>query len=457
MLPIRNLWLLLGVLYASTVMALPDLERGKLALARGDHATAEANLKPLAERGYLEAKIELAKLYAREDDPAQWRKAEALLREAMQREPTVRLALARVMLRDPETADPLEIRDLLDAAAAEGDPDVLKLQVRLYRNYPGTFRTDEAAEHVRELALSPLVDERDEAMSWYRAYAEEPGYAKELLQLCEKDLDQQPECLGDFARYFRVEGDEARLEQVVETSTRRYENGEISSEDLVDVVKVLSSEELAGAPQTRHAYSLLSVIAQPGADVRERMAKLLIDDPTLDPDRDAESLLEDAMAAGSMEASMVLGRRLMRDSNPDADPARAEKLLQQATPTVPAAHYFLGRFYERGYAGRMDAQRALHHYLAAARQGYERADLALARLYWKGRGVRVDAVNAYVFARLAHHHHFEEALPLLAEIVPAMNPGQRAEADALAEREFSARHATAQAVAVHQPIGEIQP
>src|SRR3546814_8201776 len=55
-----------GVL-VSHAQGLPDLARGKQSAAAGRLDDAEADLKPLAEQGYVEAQIALARLYAQID------------------------------------------------------------------------------------------------------------------------------------------------------------------------------------------------------------------------------------------------------------------------------------------------------------------------------------------------------------------------------------------------------
>src|SRR3546814_19802285 len=57
-----------GVL-VSHAQGLPDLARGKQSAAAGRLDDAEADLKPLAEQGYVEAQIALARIYAQIGKP----------------------------------------------------------------------------------------------------------------------------------------------------------------------------------------------------------------------------------------------------------------------------------------------------------------------------------------------------------------------------------------------------
>lgn len=436
-------WLMLA---CGAALALPDLARGLAALERGEVEQARADLAPLAEYGYVKAQIGLARLFAAEPSPEARQHAEEWLRRAVKQDPSVRLELARLLLADAPHSDPMEVDRLLTAVAQErGDDAVLRLRVRLYREYPQHFKTNEAAEFAARAAASEQPELRAAALSWYRVHAGQPQYAEALAQLCRRDLDVQPDCHADLARHARQIGDAEQYRVSLRIARSKAAAGELPADTIGRVARVAVAEDLPGEPDPSVAYALFAQVEQPAPDTRVRIAKLLLDDPTLDPEADAVAMLAQAMEQGSGEtadeAAMVLGRHYLSARNPQADPARAERLLLDAVATQPAANFYLGRMFERGYRGRVQPQRALRHYLDAARGGYVWADMALARMFWNNRGVKVDPVNACTFALLADHNGVNEATELLQTLSRAMSPAQLEAAEGLAQREHRARHA----------------
>lgn len=438
----RPLGALLAVLLlAPAAWALPDLARGKAALERGDLAAAEADLKPLAESGYVEAQIALARTYAAQNTPDSARKAVEWYRMAAKQDPALRLPLARTMMRAGR-ADPKEIEGLLKDLVNE-DSAALPLQLRLYREFPQLTSRAAAAGLASRVAGSRLPEERAEAIAWYRDNRDEPAAEKALVGLCEKDRKLVQECYADLVRHYRSIDDKGALEKVGAEVLKRYKDAQITPDNLERVARALSSEDDLGEPDVESAYKLLLLIKEPSASVLARKARMLILKPSLDPEADPVDILRTAYKAGSMEAALYLGRLYLDDGSPHADPIEAERLLREAAPTLSGAHVWLGRLYERGYQGLPDPSRALKHYLVAARSGHPNADMALARMYSRNRGIRVDAVRAFAFAKLAEHYGNPGGSELIQRLLPVMSEQEVASAQALAEAEFDARHAAA--------------
>lgn len=426
-------------LSASPAWSLPDLARGKAALARGDLLMAEENLLPLAERGFVEAQLAVGRMYIAEGTPESMDKAQRWYRRAIKSEPEARISLARLLLQNVETSDPLEIESLLLDAQEASQPDALALRVRLYRSYPHKFNSVSAAKFAERAADSRRADDRAEAISWYRVHSDVPAYASALATLCEQDKNLQEDCLADLARHYRLNNRREDVAALRKEVREKFAAGKISNDALERFAQVLAADELPGEADPKGAYKLLALIEAPTSETQARVAKLLISYPELDSSRDPDTLLRRAYEQGSFEAAMLLGRRYLKPTNPNADPIRAQALLSEAADHVPAAHYFLGRFYERGYEGTVEATRALEHYLQAARQGYSRADLALSKMYSNNRGIKLDPVNAHVFARLAAHYQVEGAVEQLVEVQQSLSEQQLAEAQLKAEQEFDAR------------------
>lgn len=421
--------------------ALPDLARGRAALERGDLAAAELDLKPLAEQGYLEAQIALARTYAAQNTRESALKAVQWYRLAAKQDPALRLPLVRTMMRAGR-ADPTEVDKLLKEIVQE-DSAALPLQLRLYREFPQVTSRDAAAALARKVADSRLPEERAEAIAWYRANREEPVAEKALVALCERDRKLVQECYADLVLHYRTREDKAALEKISGEVLTRVKDQQITPETLERVARALSSEDEVGEPNVEGGYKLLALIKEPSPTVMARKARMLILKPSLDPEADPVEMLRAAYKAGSLEAALYLGRLYLDEFNPHADWIEGERLLREAAPTLSSAHVWLGRLYERGYMGLPDPSRALKHYLVAARAGHPNADMALARMYSRNRGIRVDPVRAFAFAKLAEHYGNPGAPDLINRLLPVMNPQQVASAQALAEAEFDARHAAA--------------
>lgn len=433
----------------SAAWALPDLARGKAALERGDLAAAEQDLKPLAEDGYLDAQVALARTYAAQNTRESALKAVEWYRMAAKQDPALRLPLVRTMMRSGRF-DAKEIEALLKDIAPQ-DSAAKPLQLRLYREFPQLVGIDTAAALAQQVSQSRLPEERAEAIAWYRANRDQPVAEKALVTLCERDRKLVQECYADLVLHYRSIQDKGALEKLSAEVLARYKDDQITADNLERVARAVSSEDEVGEPDVEGAYKLLLLIKEPSASVLARKARMLILKPSLDPGADPVDMLQAAYKAGSMEAALYLGRLYLDENNPHADAIEAERLLRQAAPTLSGAHVWLGRLYERGYQGLPDPSRALKHYLVAARSGHPNADMALARMYSRNRGIRVDTIRAYAFAKLAEHYGNPGAPDLLNRLLPVMNPQEIANAQALAEAEFDARHAAA---ALPHPVAD---
>lgn len=444
------------VLICGRSQALPDLARGLAAMQSGDTVQAEADLLPLAEQNYLDAQRALAQLYAGQDSPESLARAVHWYRIAMKKDPALRIALVRALLRSGPLEQPAEAERLLKEVVADNEAGALPLQLRLYREYPQLIEIRRAALIAQQVAGSKLVEERAEAIAWYRANRAEPAYAEALAALCGKDRRSVEECYPDLARHFRALGDQPALGRLRKEVLERYAQQQISSDTLERIARGLSADDLPGKPAVELAYALLAKIDQPTPAAVARKARLLLAQPNLDPGANAEALLQQAYGQGSAEAALQLGRLYLDELNPAADPVKAASLLTEAAQTLPSAHTWLGRLHERGYLGQPDPARALKHYLLAARAGFSNADFALARMYLANRGVRVDAVQAYTFGRLAEHQSHPGAAEFVAGLLPGMTQEEIQQGQALAQRELAAREATATpADAAHLATAEI--
>jgi alginate biosynthesis protein AlgK len=418
--------------------ALPDLERGIVALEQGRLDDALGDLQPLAQRGYSEAQIRLARLYVERGRGDDLDRAIHWYWTALPHDPArVRIPLARALL-DHGSATP-ELEALLEAAQDHGNPDALPLRLRLYVDHPQLAPPAQVAALAREAAQGDTVAAVDAALRWYRDRLDDPDLLDDATTLCARWLQQVNDCYAVLARSYRMRGDLESLEGLIAELRSRYQQQALAADTVDRTARRLVTSEIDAAPLTEDAYRLFALVAEQLPEAKTQMGRLLIDDATLAADTDAQTLLRQAMAAGDERASYYLGRLLMEADSAAVDPQRAFELLREASAVDPAAHFYLGRLLDRGYLGRPDKAQAAAHYLLAARSGYAKADLALAQMYWNNEGVRVDPVNAYCFARLAFHAQVPGSRELIAQLHAALDPLAEQHGQHKAEAEFSAR------------------
>lgn len=424
---------------------LPDLDRGTAALDAGNYEEAERNLLPLAQRSIVDAQIKLARLYVQRGRQGDLKSAIHWYWTALAADKSVRLPLVRAIVADG-SANTQTIA-LLREADDEGDPDAMRVRLRLYRDMPALAEPGEALALAKRAAQSGHVDDATAAISWFGAQPDSPEALAAMSDLCEQWGERVDACYGVLAQQLRAAGDSEAIAALVEKVEHGHAQGKVDREAVTRVASTLSASDRTGTAQPAAAYRLLKPLAAQSPEAKTRMARLLIDDPLLDEASNPRELLEQALADGWIEAALYLGRLHLDLQSPEADPARAVDLLEQASEQFPAAYFWLGRIYDDGYLGKADKPLALQQYLLAARGGYERADLALAQLYWNNRGASVDPVNAYCFARIAMHAGVVGAEELLMTMRSRIEPELIAQGQRKAEQEYAARQVAQRTIA----------
>lgn len=460
--------LVVAALTASCSSTLPDLQRGRAALAAGNTEAAVQDFAPLAERGYPEAQIGLARIHTARGTPADIARAVDWYRSALKSQPAADLPLARILIRSSAPSAVHEAEQLARGAERRGEPRALAILIALYTDHPELDQSGDTENLVRRAqALNPPLPQASAAVvRWYRTAPAGIAQSDALVTYCQTVLDILPDCYSDLARHYRAQGDTTQIERYAELATTAYRQGRISMPVVEHFARQLITPGAAGEPRPGIAYRLLNLSAERSPAGQVLLANLLTQDPSLDPQTDPIPLLEGAYAKGSADAALILGQRYMDGDSIAIEPQRAERYLLDAANTLPAAHLALGTLYERGMLGEADPARALDHYLTAARTGSPRADWALAQMFTASRGIARNTTNAYVFASLAARNsvsphnpqHEAERTALQIEQREAATrlrtqlPQHEAEqADALIERELvfrSTRAATLDAGSV---------
>lgn len=440
---LRGSWTVVLAAALAAGCAAPDLRRGKAALESGDTAAAERDLAPLAGLGFEDAKMQLARVYAKRSDPESLQQAIALYRELLRTNPEVAVPLARTLMTEGNDAAIGQAEQMLLKAEADGDERALVPLLELYSDHPQRDRKQRAPAIAQKVAKLDTPDAEAAVIKWYRrnALADE-RYARELIKRCEPAKDRIPECYVDLARHYRTTENDKPLQALCNAAMGRFAEGALPTPVLERLGWSLVSEDYPGEPLPAVAHPMLKRAAQSSDVAAVRLARLLIEYPHLDPEGAPEQLLQKAAERGNPEASLALGRLYLDGKLAPADPPRAAKYFERAAPSLPAAHYYLGRIYKRGYLGKSEPVRAAQHFLTAARGGYARADQALAQLFSDNRGVRPNLANAFVFATLAAGSETPEGAAMLRQIRAAMKPAQVQEAERLLRMELAVRNAT---------------
>lgn len=427
--------------------AAPDYRRGKAALEAGDIDAAEKDLQPLAGMGYDDAKLQLARVYARRTDPESLQKAIALYRELLDKDPAVAIPLARAMLSEGNETAIAQAEEMLIAADRQGNPLAPVLLLELYSDHPERDRGAQAARLAPRVAKMGTPEAEVAVIKWYRRNAlSDPKFAKALVDLCEPAKDRLPDCYVDLARYYRAAGADKKLKALHEAALKAQAGGLFTPAIEEKYGWSLASEDLQGAPWPEAAYPMLKDASETSTTATIRMARLLIEYPHLDSAARPEQLLLKAGEQGQPEALLALGRLYLDGKLVPGDPERAEKYLRQASATLPQAHYHLGRLYGKGMLGKADPVRAAQHFLTAARGGYFKADQALAQLFSDNRGVKPNYANAYVFATLASQEQVPEGDELLKQVRASLPASQVDDARRLLKQEVAVRQGTPRTV-----------
>lgn len=418
----------------------PDLGRGKARLEAGDIAAAEADLAPLAQLGFEDAKMQLARVYAKSGDPKQQQQAIALYREMLDKDPLVAVPLARALMEGGNEAGLLQAEQILLKSLDGKDPRAYVALLELYSDHPERDGKRRAPALAEQVAKVRSAEAEVAVIKWYRRNAlADARYGKELVKRCESARDRLPDCYVDLARHYRATGNDKSVRELLAAANRRFTGGSLPPLVLEKLAWSVVSEDIGGTPMPELARPLLARAAETSDTARVRLARLLIEYPHLDPDGNPEQLLLKAAERGNAEASLALGRLYLDGKLAPADPARALKYFERAAPTEPAAHYHLGRIFRRGYLGKPDPVLAARHFLTAARGGYPRADQALAQLFSDNRGVRPNLANAFVFATIAAENKTPEGALMLKQIRALLKPAQLQEAERLLRQELAVR------------------
>lgn len=220
---------------------MPDLARGQLAAAAGRTDEAESNFLPLAERGYVEAQLALARLYARLHTQQSTQKAIHWFRVAAAKAPLqAEVPLARLLLQQDRAPQLAEAQRLFAHAWDDRqDPEALAGLIELYTASPG-LDTQERMPTL--IATAEKLDQpvtNGALIAWYRATRDMPGHDARLLAMCRKSLNLAPTCYADLLRDARARNDRKGMRQMVAVATSQFGQGLIPIDVAASIARAL--------------------------------------------------------------------------------------------------------------------------------------------------------------------------------------------------------------------------
>jgi len=298
-----------GALIAGTDGA-ADIGRGNQARLAGRHDDAIRDLEPMAQRGYADAMLYLAAVYAQSPSMAAQDKAIAWYRKALPQRPEAVVPMARALTQSGQTRLVAEAEQLLLATRRRhDDPLADAALLNLYGLFPAFDTKQQAPKLAAALIKSPLPESRATAINWYRDEITDRASAERLLALCRKNLDAAPECYLDLVEYYRFTRDKAGLEKQVDAALKAF--------DTLTPLKV--SDSLDAMPLDVAALAgrlAVTLVEQPGIEDTLEQAEAVRNTRT------ADELLRDGAADDSTDGSEA----------PDPTPQTAA----DAVPATPA-------------------------------------------------------------------------------------------------------------------------
>ncbi len=424
--------LLVCVLLMTGCVRLPDLSLARRAAAAGDRETARWHLEELAARGYAVAWTDLGDM-AREHDA---RRAAYCYRQALAGDPRAPLRLGRLLAEnrglDPDGFD--TVRQRLLAAVGRGDDRAYRTLIRMYAAHPDLAGRTDVDQAITAARAGGVAAAEYGLVLWYQGLGTSGGHLEEIEAVCGRNLDRIPSCNTDLARAYILSGRRQALERLWRDVAHRYRAGRLSAEVVEAVADTLAGQD-ADPARVRAAMTLYQQIAGTVPRALVRQARLLLRYPFLADQGQLPALVQRISGTDPDQANLLMGRIYFEGRQVPRDPARAEQCFLAVADRLPTAAYYLGRMYARGDLGRPDHRRALTYLLAAARSGMARADLALAVMFIRGRGIRANPVYALAFASLAAGQELERAVELRDRLWQAAPPDQKRQAVFLLEQE----------------------
>ena len=218
------------------------------------------------------------------------------------------------------------------------------------------------------------------------------------------------------------------------------QSGRLQKSDLLPLMTILQSRRLGDDVMPQQAIELGHLANGQEPAIELAIAGLLLEQLASEKDSiQLEKRLLQLHQQGEKRAAYLLGRLYIEGRYRVAEPALAEQVLKDATE-LPEASYLLGRLYLSGLlGGQPNVQAGVDLLVQSARQGYVKADIALAEAFHDTPGVKANPVYAWVFTSLALQQN-PDSLPQQQRLATlALDSQHQQQAEALLSKERQAR------------------
>lgn len=432
---------------------LPDLGHAKQQIAAGNIAPAQAELAQLATKGVVEAMVLLGDQLSK-TEPAQAEQYYVYAVAAGEFKARGRLAklysqlaaetrqaakfLGQATGDIPGIEDAHRSLDYARAALALGDDSVLSVMIKLNVQFPELNVQEEIERIIQQAQKTGSTNALYAKVLWWESQVQVDANAAQIERICKRLGHLEVGCYRSLVSLYQVQQDEAKIAAVVDQIKRDFHAGYISGAVVVSQSDWLADKNPVGKGAA-FALALLDSIRSKYPDANYEIAQLLYQHPGLQYAVDMDQLLETQQQAGDWRSSELLGEMYFMGKQRPLDPTRVYSLLQPIEDRSVSANYYLGLLARDGLLGQVDSENALQYLLKAARFGHEKADVALAEMFWQARGLAKNPVYAYSFARIASMRGSRQGEKLSTEIAMALNQQQVDQAVGLSNQELQAR------------------
>lgn len=423
---------------------LPDMRLAKQAKTIGDYPTAAEHFEALASEGYLDAAIYLGDTYLEQSGSNAEQLAETQYREAASSANTpksrqyakIRLAKLLAKKQNPTVAELQEANSLLGAAYQQGNDTVLPLMVKLHMAHPDLWPKEETLEIIDDAQQRGLPDANLALLYMYKQQPNAEVHTSEMAQLCEQVLSEVVGCYLELTEIYLRSSDNESLTSLFDKAQAQYQVKELEPSILYRMANILIKNTRSEIrPNLADKTYQLIENEYPRALIAR--IRLRLDHPYFSNTEEVQQLLAQAKELQLPEAELLIGKLYYDGKLVPLDPALAEQNLLKVSGQFPAADYWLGQLYLKGYLGKSDIQKGQKHLLLAARGGSKGADYALAEMYTSGKGVAPNPTYTYIFSALAAEAGAEKAIDLHTNINNTLTATERENAnDLLAEEQL---------------------
>lgn len=410
-------------LFATTLLAsgcaLDDTSRANHLSLNGDSSQGEEVLTRLANQGYHDAKLSLARLHA---SAGEFEQASYWYLAAADAYPSAKVEYLRMQLNH---ADSSEIQALYDALwqRQHAQGNTLNELVTLYRRYYDLFDSQELIPEIEALLATG-----DISLS-LRHVVRLPNVVP-LYNDFEQYCQQIPPFHDDSINCKKLQliravkdNDASLMKSFREQMLSGYVSGELAAEDISSIANI-AKDRRYGQPNLPLYISLAEIIGTDIPEVWYDMAKRKIQTGNHDDSSMADLIpqAEALVAAGYKNAHLILGRIYYQGISTAQSYTKAMEHWLKVSD-IPEAQRLIGDTYLSGALGDSYQVQGINWLLSAARNGEDNAYLKLAQVFQNGEGIKPDVSSAGVFASL----HFaltqsEKSQQILVELTPLLPP-----------------------------------